>query len=139
MTNICDQRDGSFYYIRELATLDEAFANALGGIITVVANEMIIKVNGIAQNLVEGIRIGNVYGYNWEKINDKEYRIKMLQVMSGISRDFIFTLDVPVINTEVGDLDRNHDVVEAIFLAKDTKGGNISGECCLKMTLINEK
>ena len=70
MTAICDQRDGSFYYIKELATLDEAFANALGGIITVVANEVIIKINNISKNLIEGIKIGRVFGYNWEKISD---------------------------------------------------------------------
>lgn len=52
MSNICDQRDGSFYYIKELSTLDEAFCNALGGIITVVANEIVVKVNNIAKNLV---------------------------------------------------------------------------------------
>ena len=92
MTGICDQKDGSFYYIKELATLDEAFANALGGLITVVANDVVIKVNSVSQGIVQGIRIGNVFGYNWEKINDKEYSIKILQLVSGISRDFIFSL-----------------------------------------------
>ena len=52
MTAICDLRDGSFYYIQELATLDEAFCNALGGLITVIANEFTIKINNIAKNLV---------------------------------------------------------------------------------------
>ena len=92
MTAICDQRDGSFYYIRELATLDQAFANALGGIITVVANEIIIKVNNISKNLVEGIKIGRVFGYHWEKISDGQYKIKLLQLMSGVSKDFLFEL-----------------------------------------------
>lgn len=36
MTNICQMRDGTFYFIKELATLDEAFCNALGGIISLV-------------------------------------------------------------------------------------------------------
>jgi len=30
-------RDGSFYYIDKLSTVDEAFVNALGGLISVVA------------------------------------------------------------------------------------------------------
>ena len=38
MTNICRMKDGTFYFIKELSTLDEAFCNALGGIISLVAN-----------------------------------------------------------------------------------------------------
>lgn len=38
--------------------------------------------------------------------------------MSGITKDYVFEFQVPAINTEVGDLDRNHDVIEGIFTAK---------------------
>jgi len=37
MTNIANTKDGAFYFIKELNTLDEAFCNALGGIISLVA------------------------------------------------------------------------------------------------------
>lgn len=111
MTKICELRDGTFYYIKELATLDEAFCNALGGIISLVANEITIKVSNIAKNLVEGIRITKVYGDSWQKITDKEYKIKISQLMSGISKDFVFELMIPNINTEVGDIDREHPVI----------------------------
>ena len=50
-------KDGAFYYIKELATLDEAFCNALGGIISLVASEVIVKLNNIAAGLVAGITI----------------------------------------------------------------------------------
>ena len=71
MTKICDYKDGTFYYIKELATLDEAFCNALGGIISLVASEITIKISNIAKNLIEGVKIQKVYGTNWEKINEK--------------------------------------------------------------------
>lgn len=38
MTKLCEMKDGAFYFIKELATLDEAFCNALGGIISLVAS-----------------------------------------------------------------------------------------------------
>jgi hypothetical protein len=38
MNKICTLKDGSFYFIKELSTLDEAFCNALGGIISLVAS-----------------------------------------------------------------------------------------------------
>ena len=65
MTKLCQLRDGTFYYIKELATLDEAFCNALGGIISLVANEITIKISNISKNLVEGVKISRAYGKSW--------------------------------------------------------------------------
>ena len=64
-TKLCDLKEGAFYFIKELATLDEAFCNALGGIISLAATDIIIKINSIAKNLVEGIKIKKVYGKMW--------------------------------------------------------------------------
>lgn len=65
MTKICQIKDGSFYFIKELATLDEAFSNALGGIISLVATDVVIKLNNISKNIVEGIKIKRTYGEMW--------------------------------------------------------------------------
>jgi hypothetical protein len=48
-----------------LATLDEAFCNALGGIISLVANEVILKINNISKNIVQGIKISKTFGAMW--------------------------------------------------------------------------
>lgn len=58
--------------------------------------------------------------------------------MSGITRDFVFELDIPAINTEVGDIERDHNVIEGIFTAKSINHKNLTGECCLELTLLNE-
>lgn len=52
MNKICTLKDGSFYFIKELGTLDEAFCNALGGIISMVATDVIIQVRCVASGLV---------------------------------------------------------------------------------------
>jgi len=70
MTKLCDIKEGAFYFIKELATLDEAFCNALGGIISLAATDIIIKINKTSKNLVEGIKIKKVYGKMWERINE---------------------------------------------------------------------
>ena len=57
--------------------------------------------------------------------------------MSGISKDYVFEIQIPKINTEVGDLDRDHDILEALFTAKGVDGIQMSGECCFKITLLN--
>lgn len=69
MKNICNFRDGSFYFIKELATLDEAFCNALGGIISLAAKDVEIKLSSIGQNLVKGISIKKTYGNMWNKLS----------------------------------------------------------------------
>lgn len=58
----------------------------------------------------------------WKKISDKEYQISLIQLMSGISKDYVFEIGFPNINTEVGDVNRDHTVMEGIFMAKGVKG-----------------
>lgn len=130
-------KDGAFYFIKELSTLDEAFCNALGGIISLVANEVIIHVRCIATGIVEGIKISKVYGDKWEKIKDGEYRIKLTQIMSEVSKDFVFELTVPNIAGEVGDIGREHIVCEGILAAKGVTGQQMGGACNLTLALIN--
>lgn len=140
MRKICEMKDGAFYFIKELATLDEAFCNALGGIISLAATEVIIKINNIAQGLAEGIKIKRVYGNEkaWKKIGDQEYRIELTQMMSGISKDYVFELEIPALHVEVGDIERDHNVIEGIFTAKGVNGQNINGQCVLKLTMLNQ-
>jgi hypothetical protein len=45
---------------------------------------MKINIKNISENLMEGVRISKVYGKMWTKVNDKEYTIKTLQLMSGM-------------------------------------------------------
>lgn len=47
----------------------------------------------------------------WQKVNDREYKIKISQLMSGVTKDYVFEIGIPNINTEVGDVDRNHDII----------------------------
>jgi len=56
--------------------------------------------------LVEGIKITKVFGDKWKKINEHEYRIKITQLMSEISKEFVFELTIPAIGGEVGDVIR---------------------------------
>ncbi len=137
MNKICSLKDGAFYFIKELSTLDEAFCNALGGIISLVASEVVVHVRCIAQGIVGGIRISRVYGDKWKQIKEGEYSIKLTQLMSEISKDYVFELTIPKIEGEVGDLDREHVVCEGILGAKGVLGQQMAGECSLSIALIN--
>lgn len=84
MNAIAKVMDGNFFFIKQPSILDEAFCNALGGIISVAAKEMKINLKNISANLMEGVKISKVYGTMWNKVNEREYTIKTLQLMSGM-------------------------------------------------------
>lgn len=65
MVAICAQKDGNFFFIKQLATLDEAFIVALGGILSTAAKQIVIKVNFVGKNIVGEIKIGKTYGDMW--------------------------------------------------------------------------
>ena len=94
-----------------------------------MATEVTLKINNIASGLVQGIKIKKVYGSEkiWTKINDKEYKISISQLMSGITKDYVFELEIPAIDAVVGDIDRDYNVIEGIFIAKGVNGQNMNG------------
>ena len=47
--------------------------------------------------------------------------------MSGITKDYVFEIVIPAIDAEVGDLNRDHDVLEGIFIGKSVNHQNMSG------------
>lgn len=87
--------------------------------------------------MVEGVKIGKVFGDKWKKNGEKEYQIKLTQMMSDVSKDFVFELAVPAIAGEVGDINREHVILEGIMQAKGVNGQKIDGACNLKIILIN--
>lgn len=58
--------------------------------------------------------------------------------MSGISKDYVFELDIPMIDCQVGDLERDHDILASTFAGTTFEGLKLSGECTYKLTLLNE-
>lgn len=58
--------------------------------------------------------------------------------MSGVSKDYVFELVIPAISAEVGDLDREHEVIEGIMSAKGLNQELMNSEYCLKLALLNQ-
>lgn len=57
--------------------------------------------------------------------------------MSGSEKDYLFALCIPSIDKEVGDLERNHKVLKASFIAQGLKGEEFKAELSLDLTLLN--
>lgn len=66
MTSIANLRDGNFYYIEKLDQVDECFADALGGLFSVVAEDINISVTPNNKNLFSDMKISKIYGDMWK-------------------------------------------------------------------------
>ena len=60
-------------------------------------------------------------------VNKNDYRIKIIQLISGITKDYVFEIDIPKINALIGDLNRDHDILVGNFRATTFDGKIISG------------
>lgn len=47
--------------------------------------------------------------------------------MSGITKDYVFEIAIPHIDAEVGDIDRDHDILAGSFVAKGVNSENMKG------------
>eukprot|EP00330_Aristerostoma_sp_ATCC50986_P000729 CAMPEP_0114585542 /NCGR_PEP_ID=MMETSP0125-20121206/9051_1 /TAXON_ID=485358 ORGANISM="Aristerostoma sp., Strain ATCC 50986" /NCGR_SAMPLE_ID=MMETSP0125 /ASSEMBLY_ACC=CAM_ASM_000245 /LENGTH=298 /DNA_ID=CAMNT_0001780655 /DNA_START=134 /DNA_END=1027 /DNA_ORIENTATION=- len=60
MTKVADVGDGNFYFIDELDTVDEAFVDCLGNLISTIANDIQISLTPNQSGILKGIKIKKV-------------------------------------------------------------------------------
>jgi len=54
------------------------------------------------------LKVAKTYGEMWKNEPDNdEYTVSLLNIMSGISKDFILEINVPHIDRRVDDINRN--------------------------------
>ena len=62
--------------------MDETFGSAFGGIVSLVATGVKAAVRLVATGAFKDAYISKVYGDMWKKINDREYEVRMTQLIS---------------------------------------------------------
>lgn len=78
--------------------IDEYFANALGGLFSVAAQNITIDVKLSKENneLELGGYISKTYGNDWIEVEKgRHYRIKINQLINTLSKDFVFEMLIP--------------------------------------------
>ena len=106
MSRLANLRDGSFYMIEELDKVQEYFVNALGGCMSVIYNEVKLKINTMKNN----IKIKKVYGMNKlynSDLKDDCFETTIIQLISG--KEYTFTIEVELPNI----ISINDDILEA--------------------------
>ncbi|EAR87778.2 von willebrand factor type A (vWA) domain was originally protein (macronuclear) [Tetrahymena thermophila SB210] len=124
MNRICQLKDGNFYYVEKINQVDEFFVDALGGLFSVVAQEILIEINLNRQDknfqkYFSNCKVSKTYGDMWKCIKQDEiYQIKINQLFSGVSKDFIMEIVVPKQEVKMlEDFERNLEIVKGQLTA----------------------
>ncbi|EAR90750.2 von willebrand factor type A (VWA) domain was originally protein (macronuclear) [Tetrahymena thermophila SB210] len=127
MQRIAQIKDGSFYYVERNDQVDEFFIDALGGLFSVVAQDIniSIKINRrdeMFQKFFKNSYVSKTYGPMWKVVNkNEEYTIKINQIFQGVSKDFIFEMTVPKSDfKDFQDFERNLGVLNVQLTAIPT-------------------
>lgn len=86
---------------------------------------------------MKAINICKTYGDMWKK-NENGYEINLKQIISGFSKEFIFEIEIPAIEHELSDINRNAEILEAqaqLFTVANKE--EVAFESNLVVTLFN--
>ena len=124
MSRLANLRDGSFYMIEQLDKVQDYFINALGGCMSVIFDEIKLKVKTLKNN----IKIKKIFGMDklFEcELKDNCFETKILQFISG--KEYTFTFEV-----EFPDLVSINENILEVELVEDN-GNKISQICKYKV------
>ena len=127
MTKIAELKDGSFFYIEKYSQLEGCFVDCLGGLISVVAEDVKLQIQVEPSEIFPEMKILKCYGQNlWtEDIKNKAYTIKLEQLISGKQKDFVLLVQIPPTTRSLLD----HEKATTIASAK----------CEMKLTVNDSK
>jgi Mg-chelatase subunit ChlD len=96
MSAIAHEKDGNFYFIEELETIDECFADCLGGLLSVVADNVTVDIQEVESDVLPGLRINKFYGFDgaWQR-NGKTHTRIVPHLISDRETNSIFEIIIP--------------------------------------------
>ncbi len=89
MSSIARLKDGNFYFVDKISSIDEAFVNALGAILSVAASRIEVQVDGF---------ISKTFGEK-AKLEGNMFKVELNQFITGTSKDYVFMLNLANLRT----------------------------------------
>jgi Mg-chelatase subunit ChlD len=89
MNSIAEMRDGNFYFIDHLEKADECFVDCLGGLVSVVAQDVILTIKPSPL-----VKITKFYGNFFKTYSNNSWSGKILQLISGKSLDYVVEIEI---------------------------------------------
>jgi len=117
-------KDGNFYFVEKLETVDECFVDCLGGLISVVGQDVCIAIKAEGSEVFPEVNITKAYGVEgtWKK-DGKAFLTGMSQLISGKKKNFVLEIQIPKTNKDVADNMKNIKIASAVCSVKDVKTG----------------
>ncbi len=139
MSDISGLRDGNFYFLDQLDTVDEAFVDCLGGLLSSIGQNVTLKVKGQNSDVLNGVKITKTYGESamWNNTNGT-FTTHMSSLITGSQKDFVLELEIPPNLKELTDEQKNIKVASAEVDITDLNGNHIVKKADLQITLLNE-
>ena len=140
MTEIADLRHGNFYFVKELNTVDEAFIDCLGGLVSSIAQNVRIKIKPEQSDALHGVQIVHAYGDSsmWTQ-QEGTYITKMGNLMSGQQKDYVLELEIPINKRQLQDNEKNIAVASAEVKMTGFDNREVVKKAELIITLLNEE
>ncbi|EAR88380.2 Von willebrand factor type A (vWA) domain was originally protein (macronuclear) [Tetrahymena thermophila SB210] len=93
LRTLSDLRNGTFNFMQDVNYLDTAFINIFAGMISTVAQNIKVGVKFTPPEQFKNFRISKVFGDNWTKVSETQYEINLINILSGVSKDFVFEME----------------------------------------------
>ena len=127
MTQISGYKDGAFYYISKYEQLEECFVDCVGGLISVVAEDVKLQIKAEPSEIFPDVKIVKCYGRDqWiENEAGKVYSIEFEQIISGKQNDYVLLVEIPPTTRSLLDQEKQIKIASA--------------KCDMKLTLNDSK
>ena len=139
MSDIAGLRDGNFYFIKQLNTVDEAFIDCLGGLLSSVAHSAQIRIEPVQSEILPGVEVIKAYGDDnmWNK-DQSAYTTRLTNLISGRQKNFVLEVSIPINKKELLDHQKDIRIVKAEAEIVGLNGQKVVKTAFLHMTLLNE-
>ena len=140
MSSIAKLKDGNFYFVQEVDTVEECFVDAIGGLISVVGQDVTITIQPVKSEVFPNLEIKKAFGGSdlWKEMNGT-YSTGISQLPSGKSKNYILELLIPKCTKTLTDQQKEVVIAKALVTIKIPNSSEVwKKECELKIKLVNE-
>ena len=100
LKRISDAGEGMYYFIEDSSSISATIADCLGGIFTVVAQNIELTIEAKEKNSIYDVQVDSTLRKTVEVVPKKKFRISLGDIQEGESRDIPFTCSLTEIDTE---------------------------------------
>eukprot|EP00298_Acanthocystis_sp_HF-20_P009552 c18375_g1_i2.p1 GENE.c18375_g1_i2~~c18375_g1_i2.p1 ORF type:complete len:340 (-),score=119.04 c18375_g1_i2:21-1040(-) len=98
LTCIAESGGGSYYFMRTLESIPYAFADCIGGLLSVVAQNIVLRVHALEDVEINTVETGFIQNIEEEK---KVYSVSFGDIFAEENRDIVISFQLPSVNNPI--------------------------------------